>query len=221
MSISRSGSARQALPAAAVLGQASAAGPLDGLAGAVATPPPLSAAAAAAAAAALASATTSSGGSGSAPLGRRKKLGRPIAFQGDINSQELTESERRHIRRCDLLMFIAVSGRVLFVCLHCGEDGGALADTVACLLIVLQRQHGRRTPDPLKAPRRRELNRASARRVRAKASATLGELATRMAQLEQHNSVLAAQVASVESDRSALQQQVHTYSVTPNRHRLV
>ena len=58
------------------------------------------------------------------------------------------------------------------------------------------------------APRRRELNRASARRVRAKASATLGELATRMAQLEHHNSALAAQVASVGSDRSALQQQV-------------
>ncbi len=44
--------------------------------------------------------------------------------------------------------------------------------------------------------------------MRAKASATLGELATRMAQLEHHNSALAAQVASVEADRSVLQQQV-------------
>lgn len=55
---------------------------------------------------------------------------------------------------------------------------------------------------------RRELNRASARRVRAKASATLSELATRMAQMEQHNAALASQVATVEADRAALQQQV-------------
>lgn len=58
--------------------------------------------------------------------------------------------------------------------------------------------------------RRRELNRASARRVRAKASATLSELATRMAQMEQHNAALASQVATVEADRAALQQQVAT-----------
>ncbi len=54
---------------------------------------------------------------------------------------------------------------------------------------------------------RRELNRASARRVRAKASATLGELASRMTQLESHNTALAAQVAAVEADRAALQKQ--------------
>ena len=114
MSISRSGSARQALPAAAMLGQASAAGLPDALTGAVAMPRPLSTAAAAATAAALAGATTSSGGSGSLPPGRRKKLGRPIAFQGDINSHELTEAERRHIRRCDLSAVTAVFTKLAF-----------------------------------------------------------------------------------------------------------
>ena len=95
MSISRSGSVRRALPASDELGSGSPAAPSDGT---LAPPPPLSAAAAAAAAAAVANATHSSGGSGST-AGRCKKLGRPIAFQGDINSHELTEAERRHIRR--------------------------------------------------------------------------------------------------------------------------
>lgn len=35
------------------------------------------------------------------PVGKeKKKVGRPISFRGDINSKDLTEAERRRIKRC-------------------------------------------------------------------------------------------------------------------------
>lgn len=32
----------------------------------------------------------------------KKKVGRPITYKGDINSKDLTEAERRRIKRCAL-----------------------------------------------------------------------------------------------------------------------
>jgi hypothetical protein len=40
-------------------------------------------------------------GLSAAPTGKeKKKVGRPISFRGDINSKDLTEAERRRIKRC-------------------------------------------------------------------------------------------------------------------------
>jgi hypothetical protein len=39
---------------------------------------------------------------------QKKKVGRPIAFQGDVNAPHLTEAERRRLRRC-----VCVTGLIL------------------------------------------------------------------------------------------------------------
>ena len=39
-------------------------------------------------------------GLSAAPSKEKKKVGRPISFRGDINSKDLTEAERRRIKRC-------------------------------------------------------------------------------------------------------------------------
>ncbi len=35
------------------------------------------------------------------PLKEKKKVGRPITYKGDVNSKDLTEAERRRIKRCN------------------------------------------------------------------------------------------------------------------------
>ena len=55
------------------------------------------------------------------PLKEKKKVGRPIAYKGDINSPHLSESERRRIKRCEYFCFEHLAGvTTSCCCIGCG-----------------------------------------------------------------------------------------------------
>lgn len=143
---------------------------------------------------------------------RKKKLGRPISYTGDINAPHLTEEERRHLRRCaptphPPLPFSPVGAT--------GESGWRPHVPTLPLVKGIARLAGCHVRAGWGATGvvwlgRRELNRASARRVRAKAANGMEAMSRRLEALEAQNEALVAQVEDVERERCRLQAEATT-----------